>query len=153
MTTRHVHVRAQGGVLLAAALVLTGCGQRGPATTNTTSTTIKTLAARVEFLERYVNFRRTYETLDFDIRYANNSDGLLPAPSDWDIRVVATVPEAELKAWELTPALPAPPDKDWLKAVPTSLDLAGVDEWFGDARRVVGIDRKRRIVVYRACTN
>ncbi|MCX5660501.1 MAG: hypothetical protein NTW19_12370 [Planctomycetota bacterium] len=67
--------------------------------------------------------------------------------------MVATVPEAELKAWELTPALKEAPDKAWLKTVPTTLDLTGVDEWYGNERRFVGIDRKRRIVVYRNWKN
>ena len=37
-----------------------------------------TLAERVAFLQQYVTFRRTYETLDFDIMYQNNGGGSLP---------------------------------------------------------------------------
>jgi hypothetical protein len=143
--------------LLLALAPLPGCdrGATGPANTRTTSATLGTLAERTRFLERYVTFRRTYETLDFDVMFQDNGGGGgVPGPSDWDVRLVATVPTAELNAWVPTGATtpttaPSAADQDWLKSVPTALDLGGVTEWYVDGRRVVGIDRGRRIVVYR----
>ncbi len=136
--------------LLAALLLLVGCEPDGPPTTATTSAKFATVAERVRFLGKYVSFRRTYETLDFSIMYRNNGGGLVPGPSDWNIALVATVPAAELEAW--IPAgvtASSNPDARWLKAIPTSLDLSGVGEWYLDGQRVVGLDRAKRIVAYR----
>ena len=136
-------------VILAAALLLVGCNS-GPASTQTNSSSFATVAERARFLHEYVSFRRTYESLDFDIMYQNNG-GMVPGPSDWDVRLVATVPASELPAWvpaDVSAAASAP-DTDWLTTVPTALDLSGVSEWYVDGKRVVGFDRARRIVVYR----
>lgn len=135
--------------ILAVALLFVGCKPSGPATTSTKSTAYATVAERTTFLNQYVTFRRTYETLDFDIMYQNNGGGMVPGPSDWDVRLVATVPVAELQAWVPTGvSVSAAPDIAWLKSVPTTLDLSGISEWYIDAQRVVGIDRTKRIVAY-----
>jgi len=133
------------------AVLLVACKSSGPASTDTTSAAFATVADRTMFLNNYVTFRRTYETLDFDIMYQNNSGGMVPGPSDWDVRLVATVPASELQAW--VPAAvnaSTAPDVTWMKSVPTTLDLSSVSEWYIDGGRVVGIDRKKRIVAYRS---
>src|SRR3954451_19838714 len=91
-------------VILAVCLIV-GCGRSGPASTRTVSSQFATVAERAKFLEKYVTFRRTYETLDFDVMYQNNGGGGgAPGPSDWDVRLVATVPAAELGTWVPTGA-------------------------------------------------
>jgi hypothetical protein len=136
--------------ILALTVVFVGCKPSGPATTKTTSAAYATVAERTKYLNGYVSFRRTYETLDFDIMYQNNGGGRVPGPSDWDIRLIATVPASELQAWIPTNRKASmAPDLAWLKSVPTPLDLAGVGEWYVDSKRMVGIDRAKRIVVYR----
>ena len=137
--------------LVLAALLIVGCDRSGPATTRTVSSKFPTVAARSKFLHQYVTFRRTYETLDFDIMYQTNGGGLVPGPSEWDVRLVATVPASELPAWVPAGASAVPaPDASWLKSVPTTLDLSGVNEWYDEGHRVVGLDRARRLVVHRA---
>ena len=136
--------------ILVLSVLLVGCKPSGPATTKATSAAYATVAERTKFLNDYVTFRRTYETLDFDIMYQNNGGGTVPGPSDWDVRLIATVPASELQAW--IPAgvnASAAPDIAWLKSVPTTLDLSGVSEWYVDGKRIVGIDRAKRVVVYR----
>jgi hypothetical protein len=136
--------------ILALTVLLVGCKQSGPATTKTTSAAYVTVAERTKFLNDYVTFRRTYETLDFDIMYQNNGGGMVPGPSDWDVRLVATVPASELQAWVPTGVnASTAPNIAWLKSVPMTLDLSGVNEWYVDGKRIVGIDRAKRIVVYR----
>lgn len=142
-------------LLLATAFAVTGCEPEGPPSVRATSATVGPLAARVAFLERYVKFRRTYESLDFDLMYQNNNGGGVPGPSDWDMRLVATVPAAELDAWippGTTPTTAAAATADWLKSVPTTLDLSGVNEWYARGGWTVGLDRQRRIVVYQSTT-
>jgi hypothetical protein len=139
-------------VTLAVAILISGCKSSGPASTQTNSSGFPTVTERAKFLHQYVKFRRTYETLDFDISFLNG-DGMAPGPSEWDIRIVATVPESEVQDW--VPAgvsastAPNTRDTEWLRSVPTTLDLSGVSEWYVEGNRVVGIDRARRIVVYR----
>jgi hypothetical protein len=136
-------------LVLAVALLLAGC-KGGPASMQTDSSSFATVAERASFLHKYVSFRRTYESLDFDIAFHNNS-GMPPGSSDWDIRLVATVPASELQAWVPAGvrAAASSPDTAWLAAVPTAHDLSGVRDGYLDGERVVGIDRARRIVVYR----
>ena len=101
------------------------------------------------FLEQYVKFRRTYEDLDFVISFKNNSGGLVPGPSDWDIRIVAHVPSADLAQWTKGLQPTASPDIDWLKVLPGRIDYSGVSAWFQSGSRLVGMDERNAIVVYR----
>ena len=142
-------VRVGVAFLLASVVMLAGCGKSDPDSTNCTSAGFPTLRERIDFLQHYVKFRRTYESLDFAIQYSNNGGGMVPGPSDWDVRLVAVVPAAEMAAW-VPAGAPVPSlDGDWLKSVPTSLDLSGVKEWYVNGGRTVGLDRTRGIVVYR----
>src|SRR5688500_11682624 len=63
------------------------------------SDSIGTLAERVAFLERHVTFRRKYEALDFDVFVARGDQRGVPGPSEWDVRVVAVVPEEDMGTW------------------------------------------------------
>ena len=122
-------------------------------TTMTTSTDFSSLAQKITFLEQYVRFRRHYLQLDFFIAYHDNATGRLAAPSDWDIQIIARVPQHELEQWitDLQPMQKAPV-VIWLKRIPTKIDLTDLSEWFQQGGRVVGIDRKQQIVVYRNTT-
>ena len=137
-------------LLLLAMICTPGCNKTsGPASTETSSTKFSTLSEKVEFLEQYVVFRRTYEDLDFVISYVNNSGGMVPAPADWDIRAVAQVPPAELAQWTKGMKPTSSPDIDWLSVLPDGIDHSGVSEWFQSGNRLVGVDRKNAIIVYR----
>ncbi|AWM38981.1 hypothetical protein GobsT_27670 [Gemmata obscuriglobus] len=127
-----------------------GCGPNRPESTDTLSESLPSLAERSAFLERYVTFRRSYRELGFHVRYQNNGNGLVPGPSDWDIRVVATVPREELGAW-VPDGVSATPTTDthWLNGVPGGEHARQVSEWYVGQRVVVGIDRARAVVAYR----
>jgi hypothetical protein len=116
--------------MLLTTLGLVGCGgPSGPASTDTSSDFLPSLERRVEFLERYVTFRRGYRDLGFLIAYQNNGGGMAPGPSEWDVRLVAAVPPAELAAWA-PPGLAASPSADtqWLAGVPGEGRAAGRDQ-------------------------
>ncbi len=137
-------------LLLFTMICVPGCGGSGsPPTTETSSTKFSTLSEKVVFLEQYVKFRRTYEDLDFVISFKNNSGGLVPGPSDWDIRIVAHVPSADLAQWTKGLQPTASPDIDWLKVLPGRIDYSGVSAWFQSGSRLVGMDERNAIVVYR----
>lgn len=137
-------------LLVCVLIALAGCGTSGPASTNTSSESLPGLADRSAFLERYVTFRRSYRELDFHIYYFNGGRGLVPGPSEWDVRVVATVPHGELELW-VPAGEPAAPTADtaWLASVPGAERAGTITEWYVRPGRTVGVDRARAVVAYR----
>lgn len=136
-------------------VMLAGCGSPSrPTSIDTSSDSFPTLEKRVELLEQYVTFRRSYAELGFLITYHDNSGGMVPGPSEWDIRLVATVPPAELDVW-VPAGVPVSPtaDRQWLLEVPGAMRADEIDEWYVSPRKVVGIDRKRAVVAYRIWAN
>ena len=120
-----------------------------PASTDTKSDALPTLKERIAFLERYVTFRRDYSDVGFHVVYRNGG-WFPPSPSEWDVRVVATVPPKKLTDWipsgvKKTPTV----DKDWLDGVPGAEKASGIHEWYAEPGRLVGIDREKSIVAYR----
>lgn len=134
-------------------ILLAGCGGgSGPASTVTSSESIAALSDRIEFLHRYLTFRRNYRELDFHIVYHNNGGGMVPGPSDWDIRLVAVVPREELESWIPNGVQPVRSiQSDWLAEVPNAKRANGIAEWYVDGLKEVGIDRERSVVAYRIC--
>lgn len=143
-------MRRMRALLLISAIA--GCGRLGgPASTDTSSDSLPTLDARIEFLQRYVRFRRNYRDLGFHIHYLNGGASRMPRPSEWDIRIVAVVPPEELAAW-IPPGAKAAKsaDLDWLKEVPGGDRALAITEWYDSPHSLVGIDREKSIVAYRA---
>ena len=134
--------------------ILLGCGTEGPSSTMTKSDSFTSLTEKINFLNQYVIFRRVYEELDFDINYQNNSGGMVPGPSDWDIRIIAIVPQEQLSLWtkELAPYAEMKNIK-WLSSVPTTIDYSNIKQWYQGNRKTVGIDPVKRIIVYRLSSN
>ena len=127
-----------------------GCSENGPPSTKTYSDDAKfiQLSKKIEFLEQYVNFRRTYKDLDFIISFHNNSGGLVPGPSDWDIRIVAQIPKAEIELWTNGLHSISLPNIDWMKNLPGSIDYSGISTWFKSDNRLVGVDEGNAVIVY-----
>ena len=98
-------------------LFLVGCQSAPSKTTDTHSRSLPDLKARQQFLARYAKLPTAVQDLVFHVVYHDNSGGGLPGPSDWDIRVLAKVSEADLGAW--TAGLAAASEK---------IDMA----WVGD---------------------
>ena len=137
-------------ILAAIALLVLGCsGSDGPSSTDTSSDKFSTLAEKTEFLQQYVTFRYNYRSLDFRIIYHNNSKGMVPGPSDWNICIVAEVQPADLVSWTSGLTQSANADSSWLTEVPTAIDYSGVSLWFRSDHKIVGIDTKNAVVVYR----
>ena len=135
--------------------VLTSCEEnpgKGKSTT-TDSRKFATVDDRQAFLERYVSFRRSYEALDFDIRYKDSGGSLVPSPTEWDIRIAAKVPADEVVEWTkgLEPAAVGDEvDTGWVERIPNAPASLEGFEWFEDgARVVVGVDSEERVVLYR----
>jgi len=125
------------------------CGGPKSKTTHSDSRTFAALSEKKEFIERYVKFKRNYETLDFLIEFRDGGDGGLPSPSEWNIRLVATVPANEIDDWIAGLPIAKEVETDWVSAIANApVDLKAF-EWHLDKNRTVGIDRARGIVLYR----
>jgi len=138
-------------------LVLTGCADNdnsGPATVSQTSASTPKLSDRIRFVESYVNFRREYNELEYNIVYHNNSSRLsAPGPSDWNIILIAKVPPDQIEQWVLPKTLDeGVPKPVWHKEAAREIDVSSVDEWYTDGNRTIGLDRARSIIVYRNTT-
>jgi len=138
-------------------VLLTGCSsstRSGPKSISETSATRSELRDRVAFIEQYVKFRRTYLELEYDVEYHNNGGGLVPGPSDWDIKILAVVPDEEVDHWipsgaTMTEELPP----TWLIAMPGTISTNNVTEWYSNGHSlVVGVDRSSSTIVYRNTT-
>ena len=66
--------------------------------TDTKSTQLKTSAARVAFLSRYLKLRTPVDDAVFHIVYHDNSAGV-PGPSEWSIACAVQVSPADAAAW------------------------------------------------------
>lgn len=146
-------------VIIALSILIIGCNY-DPRNTHTDSSKFTSLADRVKFLNRYLTYQRpheqisqrTYEALDFSISYYGGKKFPLASLPSWDYRIVAKVPASELQSWIPSGSIAAT-DRDisWIKSVPTSLDLSGVNEWYTRYRgdMILGVDRTGNIVVCR----
>lgn len=142
-------------VLACLVVMLAACAdESGPATVSQTSVGIPQLSDRISFVESYVNFKREYMELEYDIVYQNNgTGGGIPGPSDWDIRLIAKVPAEQIEQWLLPKPLDAAtPEPMWHKETAHEIDISSVNEWYVDGNRTVGLDRANSIVVYRNST-
>ena len=67
--------------------------------THTLSSTFSSLEGKQDFLKRYIKPKSSFKQLDFLITYRDNSQGFVPGPSDWDIRLVAIVALTDIEQW------------------------------------------------------
>lgn len=160
-----VRITIAAGSVIALALIAGGIlfyskVQSGLPTTHTSSSQFSSLRAKKSFLEQYVRFRRSYETLEFDLRYVNGSSGMVSSPSEWDIVIATVVPEEEMEVWIQGLKKTQPSGVvQWLRQTPVKTKPNETIEWFSrsgeapEANResdtVVGIIRSQRLILYR----
>jgi hypothetical protein len=94
-------------ILPIASLYLVACSDlsrtvgrdRSSLTTNTYSSRFNSDRQKIEFLSKYLKFLSPIEATEFHIVYHDNSTGILPGPSDWNIEAVMKVSPSNLKRW------------------------------------------------------
>lgn len=101
--------------LFVIALLVLGCTSSSKST-DTHSRSLPDLQARKNFAASYFKFPTEVEDLSFHIVYHDNSGGLVPGPSDWDIRILAKVKKENLARWhsQMPPAADSL-DLMWMK--------------------------------------
>ena len=133
--------------------LLGGCGGNASKTTDGDSRRFATVTEKQAFLERYVSFRRRYDELDFAIRYIDGGDGMVPGPTEWDVRMLAKVPVESLDEWASGMVPTQIPDVSWVSFIPNApIEMASF-EWYSGEGRIVGISRGSRLVLYRSRGN
>ena len=133
--------------------LLGGCGGNASKTTDGDSRRFATVTEKQAFLERYVSFRRRYDELDFAIRYIDGGDGMVPGPTEWDVRILAKVPVGSLDEWASGMVPTQIPDVSWISSIPNApIEMASF-EWYSGGGRIVGISRGNRLVLYRGRRN
>ena len=121
-------------------------------TTSTTSSSFSKTSEKIDFLNRYVTFRREYQSLEFSINYIDGSSGRLPGPTEYQISIFAAVPPSQLKDW-ISGCSPAgnTHNKSWFKEIPGTQDLQIESfAWFKADGKTVGISQEKSQVAYHA---
>ena len=74
---------------------------------------------------------------------------MVPGPSDWDIRIVAKVPENELpKSIPGYAKTNTNPDFSWANEIATTIDFSGDFEWFQSGNAFVGVNKSKSVILY-----
>ena len=68
-------------------------------TTDTWSSSFDNKDDKLDFLVKYLNLYSDVEDAEYHIVYHDNSGGLIPGPSDWDIRVALKVAAEDIPLW------------------------------------------------------
>jgi hypothetical protein len=136
-------------------VIFLGCSNvpSSPLSVQETSSARPQLADRIKFIENYVTFKRNYNKLEYDITYQNNGGGIVPGPSDWDIKLLAVIPAAEIVEWIPTNAtrVNAQPPK-WLIQMSGSIPITDMTEWYRTRNSEIGIDRANSTIAFRSTT-
>jgi hypothetical protein len=107
------------GILLFSLFLFSlGSGCQKSLTTDTPSSQFSSSAQKIAFLSRYAKLPSTPTDVEYQIHYQDNSGGMVPGPSDSDIKLVALVKAEDIPLWT-----------NGFKEVPSSeTDFAWTDE-------------------------
>jgi hypothetical protein len=82
--------------------------------TDTRSASLQGDPAKLDFLKKYLRLPTEVQATEFHIAYHDNSKGMVPGPSDYDLRVVVKVPPDKVSQWVAEMGQPtAPFDVAW----------------------------------------
>lgn len=95
-----------------------------------------------------MRFRRSYDDLHFRLSYVDGGSGLVPGPTEWNVRVLAVVPKGEIDQWIDGLNTATDPELGWVSDIPNSPTDLSYYKWYEGDRMIVGIDRERRTVLY-----
>ena len=135
-------------------LLLGSCSKNIPAV-NQSSKAFSTIEEKKEFLAKYLKIEdRAFKKLDFHVFYKDNSEGMVPGPSDMSISFIAQVPQDEINIWiKGLKVINKKQDLSCFSEVPTEIDYSSISEWYElKANSFIGVDRENAIIIYRFLT-
>ena len=115
----------------------------------TTSQNFGSQSEKTKFLKDYIKLEQeNFVELDFYINYQDNSTGMVPAPNDWGVYIIARVEDIHPWINNKEKLKSKPKDLD-LKKVKTNINYSKISEWFSFGQDdYIGIDRQNKIIVY-----
>jgi hypothetical protein len=145
---------------LATILLGNGClGQAGrpSLTTDTWSRQFATEEAKLAFLQHYLKLTTPVQATAFHIIYHDNSGGIVPGPSDWDILSLLKVRPGDLAQWtlDMQPVPSAQIDLAWAKSFSTqdaTWQLTSQPQIYQKAGMIIAIFQPESIVFIRTTT-
>ena len=75
------------------------CHREPSRTTDKMSSEFSTDQAKIDYLSRYLKLQTAIEATEFHIQYQDNSGGLVPGPSEWDVQVVMKMKPEDTPVW------------------------------------------------------
>ena len=130
-----------------------GCSSRPSAdlTTDTKSTELTTEGEKIEFLGRYVTFKSAVSQTVFHIIYYDNSGGLVPGPSDWDIRAVMRV--EDVTGWIEGKTVVDSADFSWAEGLLTDeLRPTSQPIYYTNQTTTIAVFEPEQIIYFRSTT-
>ncbi len=120
-------------------------------TTDTHSRDLATEAEQLDFLAQYVTLKSAVSATEFHIVYHDNSNGLVPGPSDWDIRAVMRVDD--VGAWVEGKEAVDSADLSWANDLLTN-DLRPISDptFYANATVELAVFAAEQIIFLRATT-
>ncbi|MBT9780066.1 PSP family protein [Clostridium sp. MCC353] len=91
-------------------------------TTDTRSTEFENKDEKLGFLRKYMDMPSDVTEAEYHIVYQDNSRGMVPGPSDWEIRAALQVEEKDIPLWTegMKKILPGQVDSRWWEDLQTS---------------------------------
>ena len=135
-----------------AILVLAACsGPTSDRSTDTRSVDLSTEAEQIEFLGRYVNLKSAVSETEFHIVYHDNSGGLVPGPSDWDIRAVMVVDD--VAPWIDGKTAVETADFSWADSIVTEgLRPSSQPRYYTNSTTAIAVYEPESIIFFRSST-
>jgi hypothetical protein len=118
-------------------------------TTDTTSSQFATNKEKIAFLERYLKLPTKVEAAEFHIVYYDNSQGRVPGPSDWDMRVIVKVAPENIDRWlESLAETTEPFDITWVYEFAKDWQLTSSPKFFMGDKHVAVFEVGGVVVVW-----
>jgi hypothetical protein len=124
--------------------------------TDTHSKQFATDADKIRFLKRYLSLPTAVEAAEFHVVYHDNSGGLIPGPSDWDMQVVLKVAPQDLSAWtHNVKATSQKQDLEWGYSLARQRDwkLQSKPKVYTGSGKIVAVFEKERVIFKQLITS
>jgi len=130
-------------------LLIVSC-QEESLTTRTHSSSFKSNNEKIDFLNKYIHIKSTYSKLEYDIVYYDNSTGMVAGPSDWDIKLKATIDKSDIKNWIKGCTKIDNPKLDW-----STINVQTTDyQWYSNTGLItIGVNTDLNEIIYQHKTN
>jgi hypothetical protein len=141
--------------LLLIFILMSACGVTDNASSRTTDTRSSDLggeAEQINFLGQYVTLRSAVSETEFHIVYHDNSGGLVPGPTDWDIQSVMWV--EDVSAWIGDKEMVDSADFSWVESlVDDSVRPSSQPVYYANSSTTIAVFEPEKLIYFRSTTS